>query len=168
MLSKDWVLGEHSMKKLVDSTRLVVMTDRERINGQWVRALIDTVADDAAVNNLSWLIQQFRDGFYKRRGERDHWPAKRQKVSGSSSQRHPPSPTTNAFTQDSYFNPNFSPSQHHGPSSLRPSQGKQKCARRFQTAMNVSILFNRYLRIEFELVANVTANSTAAIATIVT
>ena len=139
MFSKDWVLGEHSMKKLTDNTRLVVATDRERINRQWVRALIDTVADDAAVDDLSSLIQHFRDGFFERRSDRDCRPAKQQRVYGSSSQQCPPSPTTSTFTQDSYLDPDFLPFQHHGPGPTNPSQNKQKLLRRSQTVVNVSV-----------------------------
>jgi hypothetical protein len=137
MLSKDWVLGEHGMKKLFDNTRLVIMTDREKIDRRWVRALIDTVTDDASVDDLSLLIQRFRDGFFERRSERSCRPAKQQKVSGSGSQQCPPSPATSTFTQDSYLNPDYPPSQQHGPGPSS-SKGKRKRARRSQTMVDVS------------------------------
>jgi hypothetical protein len=80
MLTRDWVLGEYNIKKLVDNTRLVINTSAEKIDRQWVRALIDTVSDDATVDDLSSMIQGFHSGFFTRLNKRKCPPAKQQKV----------------------------------------------------------------------------------------
>lgn len=49
-LNSGWVLGEYNLKRLVDHIRLVVHTDREKIDRTWIRALIDTTADDLAID----------------------------------------------------------------------------------------------------------------------
>ena len=138
MFSKNWVLGEYSMKKLVNNTRLIGITNGDRINRQWVRALIDTVANDATVDDLSSVIRRFHDGFFERHCKQDFRPAKRQKVSGSSSQQ--PSLATSMFTQDSYLDPDYPLSQHYDPGPTNPSQNKQQWVGRLQTAVNVSNL----------------------------
>jgi hypothetical protein len=137
MLSRDWVLGEYNIKKLVENTRLVINTPREKIDRQWIRALIDTVSDDAAIDELSHVIQEFHSGFFSRLSCRSHRPGKQQKVLGSSSHRRPPSPATSAFTDDSYLDPDFPPSQHSNPTG-KPSQGKRKRGRRPEARAHVS------------------------------
>ena len=80
MLSRDWVLGEHNTKKLVENTRLVINTPADKIDRRWVRALVDTVSDDAALDSLSSMIRGFRSGFFTRLNQPKPRPRKRQKV----------------------------------------------------------------------------------------
>ena len=119
MLSKAWVLGECSIKQLVDQARRIINTDEEKIDQRWVRALIDTVADDRAIENLVAVIKQFRSNFFESQELR---PRKRRKVSGPALQQSSPS----------------LPSQPHGsgPSSLRD---KRKRVKRPRAAVQVGI-----------------------------
>jgi len=137
MLSREWVLGEHNIKKLVENTRLVINTSVEKIDGRWVRALIDTVSDDATVDDLSSVIQQFCFGFFARLNRPKRRPGKQQKFSGSRSQQCPPSPATSTFTQDSYFDHDYPPSQYHNL-SMDTSQGKRKRVENPHAAARVS------------------------------
>lgn len=125
MLSRAWVLGEGNIKRLVEHLRLIINTDRERIDRKWVRALITTVSDDVAVDSLSATIRDFHDEFFVRLKERGTRSSKHQKTSGSTSQQRPPSPEASTFVEDSYIDPNHPPSQHCG-SGASSSQGKRK------------------------------------------
>ena len=140
MLSKDWVLGERNVKKLTNSAHLALGTPRDKIDRRWIRALVDTVADDETIDDLASLIQKFRDGFFERRNKRGYQPSKQQKVADSNSRRRPPSPATSTFTQDSYLDPNCLPSQHCGLGHAGPSQGKRKRATRSQTTVTAGVL----------------------------
>ena len=137
MLSREWVLGEYNIKKLVDRTRLVINTPVEKIDRQWVRALIDTISDDATVDELSSVIRQFHSGFFARLNLPKRRSGKQPKVSGSGSQQCPPSPATSTFTQDSYLDPDYPPSQHY--TGTESSRSKRKRVERPQTIMHVSI-----------------------------
>jgi len=137
MLSRDWVLGEYNVKKLVENTRLLINTPMEKIDRRWIRALIDTVSDDETVDELSSVIQQFHSGFFERLNRWKPRPGKRQKIPGPGSQQCPPSPATSAFTQDSYPNPDYLPPQHYDPRMDSP-QGKRKRVKRSQMATHVS------------------------------
>ena len=125
MLSRAWVLGDGNTNRLVEHLRLIINTDKEKIDRKWVRALITTVSNDAAVDSLSATIRDFHDKFFIRLKERDTRSGKHKKISGSTSQQCPPSPEASAFTEDSYVDPDYPPSQHRGsgPSS---SRGKRK------------------------------------------
>ena len=68
MLSREWVLGGYNIKKLVENTRLVINASAEKIDGRWVRALIDTVSDDKSIEELSSVIRQFHSNFFVRLG----------------------------------------------------------------------------------------------------
>ena len=124
MLSKDWVLGERNVKKLTDSAHLALGTPRDKIDRRWIRALVDTVANDKTIDDLASLIQKFRDGFFERHNKQGYQPFKQQKVADSNSQRCPLSPATSTFMQDSYLDPDCLPSQHCGLGHAGPSQGK--------------------------------------------
>ena len=138
MLSREWVLGEYNIKKLVDNTRLVINTSAEKIDRRWVRALIDMVANDAAVDDLSSVIRQFRSDFFARLDHPKRRLGKQQRVEpGSSSQQCPPSPTASTFTQDSYIDPTYPPSQHYSPSA-DTLRGKRKRPERSHTITHVS------------------------------
>jgi len=138
MLSREWVLGEYNIKKLVDNARLVINTPVEKIDRQWVRALIDTVSSDAAVDELSSVIREFHSGFFTRRGYPKRRPGKQQRIEfGSSSQQCPPSPATSTFTQDSHADPDYPPFQHNNPHT-NASQGKRKRAENSCTTTHVS------------------------------
>ena len=65
MLSRAWVLGEGSIKRLVDQLRLIINTE-EKIDKKWIRALIDTTASDEAIDDLSAMIQHFHGSFFAR------------------------------------------------------------------------------------------------------
>lgn len=137
MLSRAWVLGENNIKRLVDQLRLIIHTDKEKIDRRWVRALIDTVTDDTAVDSLSAMIRHFHDEFFTRLKEREHQPKKHKKISGSVSQQCPPGPTASTFTQDSYLDPDYLPSRQRG-SGTSSSGAKQKQTRRLQRVAQVS------------------------------
>ena len=143
MLSRDWVLGEHNINKLVDNARLVVNTSKEKIDRQWIRALIDTVSDDATVDELSHVIQEYHSAFFVRLSHRTHPPGKQQKISGSGCRQRPPSPTTSSFTQDSYLDPDYPPSQYQNPGA-NASQGKRKRKGRPPATVHVSILLTHH------------------------
>lgn len=113
MPSRAWVLSECNVERLVDQLRRIVNTDKEKIDGKWVRALIDTAADDDTVGDLAAMIQYFHGGLFARPKEWEPQPSKQQKISGSTSQRRPPSPAESTFTQDSYLDPNYPSSQHY-------------------------------------------------------
>ena len=136
MLSRAWILGEVNTNRLVGNLRLIVNTDREKISRKWIRTLITTVADDTAVDSLSAAIRCFRDEYFIRRKERNTGSSKQQKISDSTSQHRQPSPAASTFTQDSYLDPDCSPSQHHdaGASS---SQGNRKRTRGPQATVQV-------------------------------
>jgi hypothetical protein len=136
MLSRAWVLGECSIKRLVDQLRRVINTDKEKIDRRWVRALIDTAASDEAVDGLAAVIRCFHGNFFVRSKERELRPSKQQKSSGSTSQQCPPSPAESMFTQDSYLDPEYPPSQHCR-SSASSLQGKRKRAKRPQMVAQV-------------------------------
>ena len=132
MLSRDWVLGEYNIKRLIDNIRLVINTPRERIDRQWVRALIDAVADDKTVDELSHVIQQFHSDFFVRNPR----PGKQQKVSGPGPRQRLPSPATST-SADSYLDPDYHPSQRHNPST-NASRGKRKRGRKPEIIEHVS------------------------------
>ena len=125
MLSRAWVLGEGNIKRLVEHLRLIINTDSEKIDRRWVRALITTVSDDAAVDGLSATIRHFHDEFFIRLRGRDTRSSKHQKISSSTSQQRLPSPTASVFTEDSYIDPDYPPTQHRG-SRASLSRGKRK------------------------------------------
>ena len=120
MLSKAWVLGEHNLRKVTENIRLVVNTPAEKINRLWVRALIDSVAGDETIDELSSTIRRFRSGFFER---------KQQRAAGSSSQ---PSQGTSALTQDPHLDLDYS--------SHKDAHGKRKRTDGLQTTMAVSTL----------------------------
>ena len=101
MLSEEWVLGWHNLDKLVDSIRRVLSTPEDKIDRRWIRALINTVADDATVDDLSSAIRHFRSDFLSRRGGRKRPPRKKLRVSASNSPHHQQDSTVGMFTQDS-------------------------------------------------------------------
>ena len=137
MLSRAWILGENNLKRLVDQLRLVVNTNREKVNRDWVRALIETTADDEAIDSLAVMIQCFHDGFLMRLKEQGPRSSKQRKISSSTSQKCPPSPTASTFTQEPHPDPNYPPSQPRD-SGADSSQGKRKRARRSQPMAQVS------------------------------
>jgi len=138
MLSRHWVIGEGNTKKLVENTHRVVNTPREKIDRQWVRALIDTVSDDPTVDELLHVIREFHSEFFIRRSHPNRRPAKQQKISGLGSQQQPPSPATSASTQDPYLDLDYSPPQHHDLGASTP-QGKRKRPGRPQAIGQVRI-----------------------------
>ena len=84
MLSRAWVLGEGSIKRLVDQLRLIINMEKEKIDKKWIRALIDTTASDEAIDNLSAMIQHFHGGFFARHKQRKRLkPSKQRKISNS-------------------------------------------------------------------------------------
>ena len=124
MLSKDWVLGEHNLKKLIDNTRLIVNTSVDKIDRRWVRALLDMTADDATVDELLSVIQNFHSGFFARRQKTKPRkpPHKRQKVPDPSPPLYSPSPTMSQCSQESHpgdqGHPRFQTSSPCGVTSL--------------------------------------------------
>jgi len=138
MLSRHWVIGEGNTKKLVENARRVINTPREKIDRRWVRALIDTVSDDATVDELSHVIREFHSGFFTQRSHPNHQAAKQQKISTSGSQRRPLSPATSTSTQDPCLDPDYLPSQHHDLGA-RTLQGKRKRPGKPQTIGQVCI-----------------------------
>lgn len=115
MLSEDWVLGRHNLYKLVDSIRRVLNTSEDKIDRCWIWVLIDTVADDATVDELSSVIRQFRLEFLSKRGGRKRPPRKQRKVSAPNSPRHQPDSTLGMSMQDSHLSPSCPQPRHHGP-----------------------------------------------------
>ena len=138
MLSRHWVIGDGNTKKLVENTHRVINTPREKIDRQWVRALIDTVSDDATVDELSHTICKFHSDFFTRRSHPKHRRAKRRGVSGLGSQQRSPSPVTSTSTQDTYLDSNYPQSQHRDLSASTP-QGKRKRPGRAQAVGQVRI-----------------------------
>ena len=139
MLSRAWVLGEGNIERLVEQLRRIIHTDKEKIDRRWLRALIDTAADDAAVNSLSAMIQRFHDDFFTRKaqGSRSN---KHAKTADFASQQHPPSPAESTFVQDSYLDPNYPPNQ---PCSPRLQPKRKRAARRHTVDQaSVSLLTN--------------------------
>ena len=133
VLSRDWVLGEGVIKRLVEQLRLVINTKREKIGREWVWALVDTTASDEAVDDLSLMIQHFHNDFFARSKERKPQPAKKRKIYGSASQRRSPSSAASTVSEESYLSPDYSPSQP-STSSL---QHKRKRGKRPQVAVQV-------------------------------
>ena len=80
MLSRAWVLGEGSIKRLVDQLRLIINTEKEKIDKKWIQALIDTTASDKAIDDLSAMIQHFHGGFFAHHKQQKRpKPSKQQK-----------------------------------------------------------------------------------------
>ena len=143
MLSRDWILGEYNLKKVTDSIRLIIHTDKEKIDRRWVRALIESAADNSAIDGLASVIRCFHDEFFARLKERSRHLSKQQKV--SSSQQRPQSPTVSTFTQDSDLEPDYLPSQRYDDSGSGSLWGKRKLVGTAQTMANVSGSFPRQL-----------------------
>lgn len=138
MLDRAWVLGDSNIKQLVDQIRRILCTDKEKINRRWIRALIDTAADDTTVDSLSKMIRRFHDECFFRLKEREPYSNKFRKISTSNSQQCPPSPTESMFTQDSYLDPGDPPCRPH-----TCSQMKRKRAAKPAKAAPVSTTFPR-------------------------
>ena len=136
MLSKAWVLGEGNIEWLVEQLRCIIHTDKENINRRWLRALIDTTADDAAVDSLSAMIQRFHNDFFARREQGLH-SNKKAKTADFTLQQRPPSPVGSVFMQDSYLDPDYPPSQPH--TSNAGLQPKRKRAARPDTVDQASV-----------------------------
>jgi len=96
MLSRDWVLGTYNLKRVVDHIHLIVNMDREKIDREWLRALIVAFADDSTVDAMALAIQRFHDKFFARLEEKGRQPSGQQRVPGS--QERPLSPTGLART----------------------------------------------------------------------
>lgn len=73
MLCEVWVLGEHNLNKFIENIHRIINTPEDKLNRQWIRALVDMAASNESVDELASVIREFRSGLLARHGQ--HPPA---------------------------------------------------------------------------------------------
>ena len=127
MLTRDWALGRGTIKKLVEQLCWIINTEREKINHKWIRALVETVANDAAVDDLSLMIQNFHSGFFARRSEKPK-PRRGKKRKIFTSQQRLSSSAAGSSSQELDSDPNRSPPRQSGSSQYKRRRGRRSQA----------------------------------------